>query len=184
MVRYCEQTWRDRILHRLEGRSEGFSSSALPRRAPRRRATSCSGSCSHTLTTPQPADVEEEAKLAREIEGLRQEQDHRTSERARLSEVAERFEEVARILREMDLDEIWQEATDEERRVLVEELLDAVAIFPDHLEVTVQGAPRLNVTLEEAGLKPAEGQFVGVGGATRTLRTPLVVAGDLVLGIR
>jgi hypothetical protein len=39
-------------------------------------------------------------------------------------------------------------------------LLDAVAIFPDHLEVTVLGVPRLNVTLQEAGLKPAEGQFV------------------------
>ena len=29
----------------------------------------------------------------------------------------------------------------------------AHAIFPDHLEVTVNGAPRLNVTLDEVGLK-------------------------------
>jgi site-specific DNA recombinase len=107
---------------------------------------------------------DEEARITQEIEALRQEQEHRVTEKGRLSEVAERFEEEARILREMDVDEIWRQATDEERRVLVEELLDAVAIFPDHLEVTVQGVPRLNVTLEEAGLKPAEGQFVGVGG--------------------
>lgn len=45
--------------------------------------------------------------------------------------------------------------------MLVEKLLDAVAIFPDHLEVTVKGAPRLNVTLE--GLKGGCWQFVGVG---------------------
>ena len=79
--------------------------------------------------------AEKESKITREIEALRQEQEQRIAEKGRLSEVAERFEEVARILREMDLDEIWREATDEERRVLVEELLDAVAIFPEHLEV-------------------------------------------------
>ncbi len=62
------------------------------------------------------------------------------------------------------MDEIWAEATDQERRVLVEELLDVLAIFPDHLEVTVKGAPRLNVTLDEVGLKGGWWQFVGVGG--------------------
>jgi len=43
----------------------------------------------------------------------------------------------------LNLGEIWAEATDQERRVLVEELLDVVAIFPDHLDVTVKNAPRL-----------------------------------------
>lgn len=38
------------------------------------------------------------------------------------------------------------------------------AIFPDHLEVTVNGAPRLNVTLDEVGLKGGWWQFVCVGG--------------------
>ena len=71
---------------------------------------------------------------------------------------------MARILREMDVGRLWEEATDAERRVLVEELLDAVAMYPDHLEVTVKGAPRLNVTLKEAGLGPGGWQFCGVGG--------------------
>jgi hypothetical protein len=52
----------------------------------------------------------------------------------------------------------------QQRRVLVEELLDVVAIFPDHLEVTVNGALRLNVTLDEVGLTGGRWQFVGVGG--------------------
>ncbi len=49
------------------------------------------------------------------------------AERTRLSDVAVRFEEVARILREMELDQLWAEATDLERRVIVEELLESVA---------------------------------------------------------
>jgi hypothetical protein len=48
----------------------------------------------------------------------------------RLSDVAARFEEVARILREIDVGRLWEEATDAERRVLVEELLSAVAVDP------------------------------------------------------
>lgn len=61
--------------------------------------------------------------------------------------------------------------------MLVEELLDAVAMYPDHLEVTVKGAPRLNGTLKEAGLGPGGWQFCGVGGLLRTSSTPFVVRG-------
>ena len=47
--------------------------------------------------------------------------------------------------------------------VIVEELLESVAMYPDHLEVTVSGVPRLNVALEEVGLTGGW-QFRGVGG--------------------
>lgn len=60
----------------------------------------------------------------------------------------------------MDVHRLWAEATDAERRVLVEELLEAVAMYPDHPQVTVSGVPRLNVTLEEVGLI-GEWQFCG-----------------------
>lgn len=112
--------------------------------------------------------AQEEDRITHEIEALRREHEEREREKARLSELASRFEEVARVLREMDLDEIWEAASEQERRVLVEELLEAVAIFPDHLEVNVAGVPRLNVTLQEVGLKAGEWQSVGVGGETRT----------------
>ena len=77
--------------------------------------------------------------------------------------VADRFEAVAAILRELDVDRLWSEATEQERRVLVEELVAAVFIFPDHLEVAVSGAPRLNVLLSEVGLTGGL-QNRGVGG--------------------
>lgn len=108
--------------------------------------------------------AEEEERLTHEIEALREEQERVGEEAARQAEIAGRFQEVLNILRELNLDEIWAEATDQERRVLVEELVDVVAIFPDHLEVTLNGAPRLNVTLDEVGLKGGWWQFVGVGG--------------------
>jgi hypothetical protein len=63
----------------------------------------------------------------------------------------------------MDVERLWAEAPDLERRVLVEELLESVAIYPDHLAVTVSGAPRLNVALEEVGLTGGW-QCLGVGG--------------------
>jgi site-specific DNA recombinase len=106
----------------------------------------------------------EEERLADEIRALREEDERLREEAARRSEISRHFDEVLGILRELNLDEIWAEATDQERRVLVEELLDVLAIFPDHLEVTVRGAPRLNVTLDEVGLKGERWQFVGVGG--------------------
>ena len=50
--------------------------------------------------------------------------------------------------------------------MLVEELVEKVAVFPDHLEVTISGAPRLNVGLSEVGLGGKQSENVGVGGPT------------------
>ena len=79
-------------------------------------------------------------------------------------DVSVRFEAVAAALRDLDIERMWQEATETERRVLVDELVEEVAVFPDHLEVKVAGAPRINVRLDEVGLKVSENG--GVGDAT------------------
>jgi site-specific DNA recombinase len=107
--------------------------------------------------------ADEEEGLSRKIAALRSRQKEEEAQLTRVSGMAKRFEEVARLLAEMDVEAIWAEATDEERRVLVEELVEAIAIFPDHLEVTVNGVPRLNVALDEVGLTGGW-QFCGVGG--------------------
>lgn len=108
--------------------------------------------------------AEEEERLTRQIEAARS---HAAVERQvdeELDDVARKFDQVAQVLRELDFDRVWAEATDQERRVLVEELLESVTVHPDHLEVTVHGAPRLNVLLEEVGLGVS--QSSGVGGGT------------------
>lgn len=62
---------------------------------------------------------------------------------------------------------ISAEASFADQRVLIEELVEAVAIFPDHLKVKVAGAPKINVLLGGVGLK--ESADVRVGGASCTL---------------
>ncbi len=57
--------------------------------------------------------------------------------------------------------------TDQERWVLVEELVEAVIVHPDRLRVTVAGAPSLNVRCSEVRLR--ESQAVGVGGPNEPL---------------
>src|SRR5947209_5092297 len=87
-----------------------------------------------------------------EAENLRIEEERRRKERLRSE-----FEEVAKLLDALDFGTIWAEATHDERRVLVEDLLESVAFFPDHLEVTPKGAPTMNVLLEEVGLTAGQG---------------------------
>jgi site-specific DNA recombinase len=93
----------------------------------------------------------------------RQAAEEEADERTR-SDLERRFEEVAQILSNLDIKAVWKAAEDDERRVLVDELVEWVTVFPDHLEVKVAGAPSLNVRLSEVGLK--ESQIVGVGGPT------------------
>lgn len=107
---------------------------------------------------------EEEAELTRQIEAVRASAAERRNADAVADELSVRFEQVAAALRDLDVELVWQEADERERRVLVDELLEAVTVFPDHLEVTVAGAPPLNLTYREVGLK--ESEIVGVGEGT------------------
>ncbi len=68
-------------------------------------------------------------------------------------DLSARFEEVAALLADLNAGAVWDFATTDERRVLVHELLEEVDLYPDHLEIVVAGAPRLNVTLEEVGVQ-------------------------------
>ncbi len=107
---------------------------------------------------------EEEARLCAAIEAARIEASNEQAQDRIQSELEARFDEVASLLQALDIQAVWSAAEEHERRVLIEELVEAVGVFPDHLEVTVIGAPPLNVRYGEVGLK--ESGFVGVGGGT------------------
>ena len=62
------------------------------------------------------------------------------------------FDELSAVLNELNLDEFWEEASPAERRILIDDLVDSVNIFPDRLTVQVAGAPPFLVTLQEVGL--------------------------------
>jgi hypothetical protein len=92
-----------------------------------------------------------------------------TASESAQDDLNQRFEAVVTLLSSVDLSRLWAAADAGERRVLVDELVESVTVWKDHLSVVVVGAPPLNVTLEEVGLKS---QIVGVGGALLTLNTP------------
>ena len=104
--------------------------------------------------------AEEERRLSDQMEAVRVEAADERRTKEVTDEVSVRFEEVAGALSELDVEMVWSEATEAEKRILVEELVEEVCVFPDHLEVVVAGAGRLNMTLQEVGL--AESQSVDV----------------------
>ncbi len=106
---------------------------------------------------------EEERRIAGQIEAIRPEAAEARQVDEQANEVTMRFEEVAKALRDLDIDLVWSEASDGERRVLVDELLREVTVYPDHLTVHVVGAPPLHVTLEEVGLGQSQKDGVGEG---------------------
>src|SRR3546814_13440946 len=84
-----------------------------------------------------------------------------------LDQLVEAFDQIAGPLADLNIEPVWTSATEQERRTLLDELHDRVAVFPDHLEVQVHGAPRLNLALAEVRLASRE-PIGGVGGGTRS----------------
>ena len=110
---------------------------------------------------------EEEERLSAAIEAARQQVSEQQTQNPIHSELEVRFEEVAAVLRDLDIEAVWSAAEDQERRILVEELVEWVSVFPDHLEVTVTGSPPLHFLYQEVGVKKSG--LVGVGGPTGNL---------------
>ncbi len=105
----------------------------------------------------------EEARLRVQIASLESEAAARRAYQEHREELAERFEDAAEVLATFDLEEIWDEATADERRTIIEDLLDSVYFYPDQLMVQVLGAPPILVTLEEAGLRVGTESIVSEG---------------------
>lgn len=87
------------------------------------------------------------------IEDAAAEQLHAAEQRGHL---LAQFDRVADMLNRLDIDMLWDAATDGERRKLVNELVDAVIIHADHLEVAIHGAPPIKVLLGEVGLRETQ----------------------------
>ena len=82
-------------------------------------------------------------------------------ERDQRDVAASRFDQLAALLADLDLENLWETATATERRTLVEDLVDAVRIYPDRLTVQIAGSPPILVTLDEVGLAPGCKPVVG-----------------------
>ena len=86
-----------------------------------------------------PADLfaEEQGRITKSIDALEGREDGETPSPDGL--VAQ-FERVAAVL--SDLDQIWDAATENEQRILLDEYVSGIHVFADHLEVEVRDAPK------------------------------------------
>jgi cell division septum initiation protein DivIVA len=96
--------------------------------------------------------AEEHRRLKAQISTLESQVTAIEREETLRAEAVDQFTLVAELLAEMNLDVILTEATAEEKRILVEDLVDSVFIYPDQITVQVSGAPPILVALEEVGL--------------------------------
>lgn len=104
---------------------------------------------------------DEEQRISAQLVALHEieEPDHSPAD-----DLAEQFERVVSVLADLDWDRLWEAATDNERRILLDEFVPQIEVHPDHLEVELRGVPRLNVALHEVGLRNRSVENAGVGG--------------------
>ena len=73
------------------------------------------------------------------------------------SRVLAQFDGVASMLQNVDIETIWNTATERERRKLVNELVEPVVIHADRLEVRLHETPAITVLFSEVGLREGSG---------------------------
>lgn len=106
-----------------------------------------------------------EQEVNREIDAARELADTvRERTEAQVTASAQ-FERVRDLLATIDVPTLWAAATPIERRQLLDELLQGLTVYPDHIEVNIHGAPTLNVAVSE--VQPSrKGEITRVGGGT------------------
>ena len=97
--------------------------------------------------------ADEERLLTKQIETHELQAAEAVEARQRQNILADHFERV--LLRERDIDRLWEAASDTEKRTLVNELIECVIVHPDRLQVAINRAPPLTVDFEEVGLRSA-----------------------------
>lgn len=111
--------------------------------------------------------AEQERSLTAKIDALQADHAESVEIERKSNALVEAFERAAALLRDpgFHFDEVWENANDKERRVLIEELIETVTIYEARLEVTVTGAPPLLIHPDEVGLRdPGTGPVVSEGG--------------------
>lgn len=105
----------------------------------------------------------EQARIRHEIENHQHDANEVGKQAIRDLELATKFEEILKILEELNIGDLWPYATETQRRQLLDELLDHIEVGPEHLTVHIHGVPSLNVAFNEVGLKDSQTSRVGGG---------------------
>ena len=101
--------------------------------------------------------AEQEAMLTRQIEAIEEDSAQTLEEVKQRTMLANEFEQVATMLRTMDTDAIWNAANERELKLLVNQIIEAVIVHPDRLQVAINGSPPLAIAFSEVGLRNSPG---------------------------
>jgi site-specific DNA recombinase len=107
---------------------------------------------------------EAETRIEMDIRAATEQARQEAGAKRQATELEAKFEQVAKILETLDVDVIWKAATDLERKILIDNFVESITVFPEHFEITIAGSPPLIVLPQEVGLQHSEN--VGVGGGT------------------
>jgi site-specific DNA recombinase len=113
----------------------------------------------------------EHRHIVTQIKTLQDEAAEAAQEDSRREAAVNKFDQVAELLADFDVQSIWNKATPSERWTLVKDLVDSVCIYPDRLTVQVAGAPPFTVALDEVGLKKGGRTVVSEGRREPALET-------------
>lgn len=69
-----------------------------------------------------------------QIEGVRSDASTERHAKSTNDEASKHYEAITALLRDLDIDRVWGEATEAERRVLVDQMVEEVAVFANHLK--------------------------------------------------
>ena len=120
-----------------------------------RNRPSCSRSTTRDSSTTTNRSPENKHAIADEIDTIPANTTPTTvaAEAVHNFELDSRFEDLVALLDDINISDLWPHATDAERRVLLDELIEFVEVHEDHLSVHLNGAPPLRVAYDEVGLK-------------------------------
>ena len=107
---------------------------------------------------------DEERRLSAQMTLLEAELVEQDKLKAKVQAKEEAFDALVEQFSGIDFDQIWEEATPAERRILIEDFLENIYLYPDRLTVQVAGAPPITVTLHEVGLRLVCRTIVSKGG--------------------
>lgn len=105
----------------------------------------------------------EQARIRHEIENHEHDAKAVADKAIHEIEVAAQFEEVLETLEHLNIAELWPYATEQERRTLLDELLDHVEVGREYLTVHLHRVPPIRVAFGEVGLKDSGLSRVGGG---------------------
>jgi site-specific DNA recombinase len=94
----------------------------------------------------------EHHRIVAQMKTLQKEADDFERDEKIRDQAVTKFDQVAELLANLDLERLWNAASLAEQRTLVEDLVDSVCIYPDQITVQVAGAPPFIVALSEVGL--------------------------------